>query len=888
MSATLNDRQIELPDAMRLKLEKFQRRVWFVKLAEGILAGLFGLALSYLLVFALDRFIDTSALLRSVILICGAIGFGLFFPLKCHRWIWRNRRLEQVARLLRIRMPRLGDQLLGIVELAKSASEQHRSQSLVRAAMKQVDAVARDHDFSEAVPNPRHRRWALLAGVPLVLAVIALLVVPAAGSNALVRWLMPWMNIERYTFAKLNDLPDKLVVPYAEPFSLEATLAEDTAWSPVSGTAKYSKRSAVKAEFDDGKYAFHLPSQQEPGLLTVSIGDAQKQVQVEPTTRPELTSMVARIKLPAYLQRPGEQKRDVRGGVVSLVKGSRAVLEASASRKLAEATVDGKKQSIDGEKIITLPRDVDDSTTHEFAWRDTLGLSARQPFVLKIQGHDDAAPVLMCNKLTDGQVLLHEEVLSFDVRADDDFGVKQVGLEWMGIEDPFSNPHPTTGEKLISAGDPKTDSLEAVATFSAQREGVKPQTLQVRAYAVDYLPGRERVYSPIYTLHVLSAEDHAIWLTGRFRKWFRQSQEVYEREQQLHDANKELRKLSAEEIDQPENRRRIEAQAGAEQANSRRLGALTAAGEGLVKQAARNSQFNVATLEQWAAMLQTLKDIGDNRMPSVADLLKQAAAAPGSGQPKPASPNQSTSPPQVGQNRNPKAGDGSGKTEPGPPNKVPGINDTESGFNTDDENKDEGDQPPSKSSPGRLTLPSTTLVGGPQPDQDQACPPAQEKLDEAIEEQQDLLAEFAKVAEELNKILGNLEGSTFVKRLKAASRRQLEVAGDLNRTLNGGFGIERSKIDKAREKAAAKILEREIAQSELVYTIQDDMQAYYNRVQEGKFRGVLNEMKGSSVVSKLKNIGNAVQGNLNGQSIAQTEFWADTLDRWAEQLVGPG
>ena len=28
--------------------------------------------------------------------------------------------------------------------------------------------------------------------------------------------------------------------------------------------------------------------------------------------------------------------------------------------------------------------------------------------------------------------------------------------------------------------------------------------------------------------------------------------------------------------------------------------------------------------------------------------------------------------------------------------------------------------------------------------------------------------------------------------------------------------------------------------------------------------------------------------NLNGESIARAEYWADNLDRWAEQLVGPG
>ena len=41
-------------------------------------------------------------------------------------------------------------------------------------------------------------------------------------------------------------------------------------------------------------------------------------------------------------------------------------------------------------------------------------------------------------------------------------------------------------------------------------------------------------------------------------------------------------------------------------------------------------------------------------------------------------------------------------------------------------------------------------------------------MDEAVEQQQDLLAEFEKIADELNRVLANLEGSTLVKRLKAA------------------------------------------------------------------------------------------------------------------------
>ena len=161
-------------------------------------------------------------------------------------------------------------------------------------------------------------------------------------------------------------------------------------------------------------------------------------------------------------------------------------------------------------------------------------------------------------------------------------------------------------------------------------------------------------------------------------------------------------------------------------------------------------------------------------------------------------------------------------------------------------------------------------------------------MDDAVEAQEALLAEFAEVADELQKILGNLEGSTFVKRLKSASRRQLEVANDLNEMLVDTFGVDPQTVAEPLQEQNAKVAERERAQSDSVYTIQEDLEAYFHRVQEGKFQNVLSDMKEVSVVTKLHDLGEAVDKNLNGQSIAQAEFWADTLDRWAEELVGPG
>ena len=152
--------------------------------------------------------------------------------------------------------------------------------------------------------------------------------------------------------------------------------------------------------------------------------------------------------------------------------------------------------------------------------------------------------------------------------------------------------------------------------------------MNVRLFVEDYLPGRGRVYSPTYTFWVLNAEQHAIWITEQLSKWHRQSLLVRDREMQLFETNKQLRELKGEELDQPENRRRIENQAMAERSNSRQLSGLVVSGEDLIKQAMRNPEFGIAHLEKWAEMLQILKDIAGNRMPSVADLLREAAQSP--------------------------------------------------------------------------------------------------------------------------------------------------------------------------------------------------------------------------------------------------------------------
>jgi hypothetical protein len=877
MSTAGTQDRLQLPESLRAQLHDFRRRVWAVKAAEAAGAAAFGVVVAFLLMFALDRAWDTPTWLRAALFAAAAVGCANM-PLALHRWIWRQRRPEQLARLLGRTLPGVGDQLLGVIELERSESEQARSRALCEAAIRQVAEDARKRDFRAAVPNPRHRLWAGLVAVPVAAALGLFAVVPAAASNAWARLLAPWRAVPRYTFAAVEPLAARVVVAHGEPFSIAARLADGTAWRPARGTAQLGDQPPVAARLRDGRYEFELPSQIEPVWLSIRIGDARQRVRIEPALRPELTSVVADVTLPDYLGRPKPERKDVRGGAISLVKGSRASFAATASRALSSAQVDGRPRPTAGATVSSAATRVAGSRKLEFRWRDLYGLAGKEPFTLTITGRDDEAPAVSCEGLPRQKVVLDTETLSFKVRAEDDFGVRHIGLEWKGADDPVVRS-PAEGERILAAGGSDKESLEVGGTFAAKALGIEPQPVLVRVFVEDYFPGRARVYSPTYTLYVLNAEQHAIWLTEQLSKWHRQSLEVRDREMQLHEANKQLRAMSAEELDRPETRRRIENQAAAEQANGRRLSGLVTTGEDLVQQAMRNPEFGVGHLEKWAEMLQILKDIAGNRMPSVADLLKQASQAPAVAMSAPGN-----KAPMAGQVRSVGSGKPAGgsqgekKDQPA----VPQVVDQES--SQQPPGKDSSQAPPSSGGTPRLGLAQTTVAGGGKAG-NESCPVGQ-KVEEAVAKQQDLLAEFDKIADELNRVLANLEGSTLVKRLKAASRLQYKIAGRIGDLLGDTFGLSPAPPGAAASKVLDEMADQEAKGSQTVSVIMDDMQSYFERRRFLKFKNVLDEMRREDVIGGLRQLGDDLRRE-NGLSIAQCEFWSDALDRWADDLVDP-
>ena len=890
MSISQPSTGLKLPASLQMQLDQFRRRVWTIKSIEAACGALFGVFVSYLIVFGLDRVMDTPTSARLAIFF-SAVAACAYVPVYLHRWIWCNRRLEQLARLLSRRYPSIGDQMLGVIELVRNEFEQNRSRALCEAAIAQVADVASKRDFADAVPTPRHRMWAWLAAIPATVAVLAMAIIPSAASNAWARFAAPWSSTARYTFTNVEKLSDRVVVPHGEATTIPIHLLENTSWRPAEGMVQLGTQLPLKAELKDGKYEFEIPPQIDRNRFNLHIGDAIQRTRIEPMLRPELTHVVADIQLPAYLNRTTPLHKDIRGGTVTVVEGSSAVLTATASRPLVEGLwgssdrpdevlASAANSESSRETMSSPPIAIDASKKVQFRWKDEYGLAGKEPLTVTINAREDEAPSVSCEDLPRQKVVIDSETLTFKIRAQDDFGIKVVGIEWKGA-DKTAVEKVAHGERVLAAGASDKDLLELAGTFCAKTLEIEPQPLNVRLFVEDYFPGRSRTYTAPFVLYVMSAEQHSIWLTEQLSKWHRQSLETRDREMQLHHTNQELRMLSAEELDQPENRRKIENQSTAERSNGRRLNGLVNIGEDLVRQAMRNPEFGVGHLEKWAEMLQILKDISGNRMPGVADLLKQSSQSPGSmasqQPPKPSGP-------MAGQNRASGSGTPSKPGENKPKPAVPTVADGESTQNPGKKPTGEPEEPGKSNSSPRLGLPVTTIVSAgnnkPKPPS-----PAGEKLDEAIKSQQDLLAEFDKIADELNKVLANLEGSTLVKRLKAASRQQYVVAGKIGEQVSGAFG-QKNKPAGLLKQAIEDLSKQEAASSHDVSMIMDDMQSYFERRRFQRFKTVLDEMRTQDTIGSLRQLGDDIKVE-TGMSIAQAEFWSDTLDRWADDLVDP-
>ena len=429
-----------VPDSLKEQLASFRGRVWSTKMLESVVIGAVAVLLAFLTVYCVDRFVDTPVMARIVIFFV-ALGAWLAVPYALHRWVWSNRRLEQLARLLRVREPGVGDQLLSVIELAENEDEQARSRTLCAAAIEQVAETAKGRDFAEAAPTTKLRPLGLVLGACAATAVGLALFFPEAASNAWARFSAPWKDTPRYTFTTIEPLDQNLVVPHGEQTSFIVNLNKDSKWQPDQAKLQFPGLPAFSADRNEGEYGFEIPPQVEPTEMKMTVGDYYKTISVEPKLRPELTEAKARVTLPDYLERSEPLNLDVRSGTLTAVKGSEAIVTAYASRDLLHAKINDKEVEAKNDSFQTVRLSMEEESSKlKMEWQDHDGLAGREPFLLSIKPVDDEFPTVVSQDFPRQAVVLDSEQINFMALTADDFGIKRIGISWKGLDDRLVDP----------------------------------------------------------------------------------------------------------------------------------------------------------------------------------------------------------------------------------------------------------------------------------------------------------------------------------------------------------------------------------------------------------------------------------------------------------------
>lgn len=626
--------RFELPPGLQNQFNALARRLWWVETLWALAMGGTGVAGSLLVFFVADRWFGVPAggrWLFFLITLTALVATGWWWA---QRWWMRKPTWENLAKVVQRRHRRLGDRLLGVVELTHQRESGEVSPALCRAAIAQVAEETAGLSFVDAVDVRLARRWGGVLALLVMLAVASAITWPEAWKNALVRWAWPTASVERFTFVEVLGLPDQWVVPFGEPQELQLEVRYRSGWRPQKVAVHLPGHDPIIGTVQGTSVRLNLPPLTENTVMQMTHGDWHQKVVLVPTHRPALTGLTATVEWPSYLKREIEEV-PLDQGILRLIEGGRAGLRATMTRDLVWARIEPEigagPELREAEWSVPLTDAWMDGDPLAVHWKDVLGLTGRQPLRLQVKRYPDAAPRPDLKDLPTAVAILPDEVLEFGAVAEDDFGVEKFEVRY-ALFDRAAGNEPLGAEELwqVQEGGPEVRQLAQELSFSPRVLGIAPgTTVLVRARATDFKPGRDWVHSPPYQILVLTPAEHATLLQEKLEKVAEGLESVVQGQENLLARTEETTRLDGGELASSKTAEELAAQAREQERLRQQTEALAQEAAKALEEAMRNEAVSAEQLAAMAELSQRLQAAARNAMSQAQAQLAEAARQPG-------------------------------------------------------------------------------------------------------------------------------------------------------------------------------------------------------------------------------------------------------------------
>ncbi|MBL6764321.1 MAG: hypothetical protein ISQ14_05145 [Verrucomicrobiae bacterium] len=830
--------QSRLPAKLTEKFGQLESALWRKETSAAIFGGVLVILAAWAFVFVTDRFLDTPARVRSGVLIAMLLGVLACLVVWLRNWRWDRRAHKSYARLIQHSQRRLGDRLLGAVELATGEADANRmSPALRRAAILQVADSAADFDFTSIVDHSGTRRLMAVAGFAALLAVTAGALAPAASVNALVRLVAPFAGTPRYTFVRLVDLPEEMIVRHGVAFELGGRVEYRGIWRPSTGRVRFEQQPEKAIHPEGGRLRVSVEGQNESGMLRVTLGDAEARIAIRPTYPPAIRQLTARVTFPDYLNQ-SRTNRDFNTPTLTVLEGSRVKLIAEASRDLA-----GVRLEREGKEAFDLPfrenrfEAPEIEPVGEFRGAlhitDRLGLTNAAPRQFTVRTRLDDPPNVQLLDLPTDISILESDVLPLKLFAQDDYGLKIVGVGWR-IEELALTNQPAVRE--ITEQITNSSQIEYTNThlFSPTVLGIPPETtVEVRAAAADHYPDRELALSLKHRIHVVGNIRHAKAVREQLEAIFSQLEEITREEEGIAQKTAEAKIRNAQDPDESRDQRELDKLAADQERNNRHLADIARGGRRVLEEAMRNPVINQSTLKEWSQNVASMEDLAKNEMKDAADSLREAQSKPG------------------------EAGEPGEAGKPGQP---------------------QNSQQASQSQPSGQAQQSPS-----QPQQSER----QKEMANAQDAQQKALQKMQEMQRKMNEGLDNLEAQTLAQRLQRSAGDEESISGQLRSVITETIGLKPYELPERYTLMNRRLATNQVDLSGSVKSIHDEIGRFFDRTQRPNYGRVNEAMKRANVEVGLATVGGLIHENIAMESMQGLNDWTKQLKEWADLLTPP-